>query len=364
MLENNRFLKTIKGMKRLGGITLLLIAIIIITVIIQPRFFTAYNLRNILRWTGLFGILSLGISFVLITGGIDLSMGSVLGMVGAIATYLMTIGGWPVWIVVIFIIVLSAFLGLLHGLLVTKLHMQPFVVTLCGLFVYRGMARFLMDDRTQGYGNTEFGIKFLAAGRIPSAFWPAGEAPKFFQDWSIPMPFLLLIGLGIILAIVLNKTVYGQHLKATGRNESASRFSGIHTDNVIIVAYIVCSTFAGFGGLLFSLDLNTVQPSSLGNMYEMYAIAGCVVGGVSLRGGEGQILGVIIGAAIIRVLYIAINVAGVSTQLEQVVLGLVILIGVAADEVVRMISARRKVRESMALAQKALEESRAAAANR
>jgi len=361
MLMDNKVTKYIKGMKRVGGITFLLLFIIVITVIIQPRFFTAYNIRNILRWTGLFGILSLGILFVLITGGIDLSVGSVVGLIGAISAYLMVHAAWPVWAVIVFIILLSAFLGLLHGLLITKVHMQPFVVTLCGLFVYRGLARFLMDDRTQGYGTSFPGIRFLAGGRIPSAFWPEGAAPKIFQDWSFPMPFLLLVALGIILAIILNKTVYGQHLKATGRNESAARFSGIHTDKIIILAYIACSTFSGFGGLLFSLDLNTVQPSSLGNSYELYAIAGCVVGGVSLRGGDGSILGVVIGAAIVRVLYNAINVAGVSTQLEQVVLGLVILIGVAADEVIHMIAARRKIHESMALAQRALGEGKASA---
>ena len=214
-----------------------------------------------------------------------------------------------------------------------------------------------MDDRTQGYGSEFTKIKFLAAGRIPSSFWPDGvKPPKFFVDWSLPMPFIILIVLAVILAVLLNKTVYGQHLKATGRNVSAARFSGIHTDNVTVIAYIVSSAFAGFSGLLFSLDLNTVQPSSLGNMYELYAIAGCVVGGISLRGGEGSILGVVLGTAIVRVLYNAINVAGVSTQLESVVLGLVILIGVSADEVVQIISARRKVLESMALAKKAAEE--------
>ena len=218
----------------------------------------------------------------------------------------------------------------------------------------------LMDDRTQDMEILNLVLN-SSCRRIPSAL-AAGKlrnSSRMVNPNAVP----LLIGLGSSWRYFEQDCVWTA-FEATGRNESASRFSGIHTDNVIIVAYIVCSTFAGFGGLLFSLDLNTVQPSSLGNMYEMYAIAGCVVGGVSLRGGEGQILGVIIGAAIIRVLYNAINVAGVSTQLEQVVLGLVILIGVAADEVVRMISARRKVRESMALAQKALEESRAAAANR
>lgn len=349
--------RSIKGMKRVAGITLLLLLIIFGAALVNPQFLSAYNVRNILRWTGLFGILSLGTAFVLITGGIDLSIGSVVGLAGSIAAYLIVHTQLPISLSIMIVLMMSVVIGLIHGLLITKLHMQPFVVTLCGLFIYRGLARFLMDDRTQGYGNEFTNIRFLASGRIPSAFWIDGNAPKFISDWSLPMPFLIMIGLAVILAILLNKTVYGQYLKATGRNEKAARFSGVHTDNIVIIAYVICSTFAGFGGLLFSLDLNTVQPSSMGDMYELYAIAGCVVGGVSLRGGEGSILGVILGTAIVRVLYNAINVVGISTQLESVVLGLVILIGVAADEVVRMIADRRKVKESMALAQKALVES-------
>jgi len=317
MNKNNRMIEYIRSMKRIGGITFLLSLIILVTAIINPQFLSSYNIRNILRWTGLFGLLSLGAAFVVITGGIDLSIGSVVGLIGSIAAYLMVHAQWPVWVVLIFIIVLSATIGFQS-------------------------------------------VRFLASGRLPSAFWTDGQAPKFILNWSIPMPFILLLAIAVLMAIVLNKTIYGQHLKATGRNECASRFSGIHTDNVLIIAYVISSTLAGLGGLLFSLDLNTVQPSSMGNMYELYAIAGCVVGGVSLRGGDGSILGVILGTAIVRVLYNAINVAGVSTQLEQVVLGLVILIGVAADEVVRMIAAQRKVRESMILAQKALEKSKQA----
>jgi ribose transport system permease protein len=343
-----------KSFSRVGGIGALLILIMVTTAIVNLQFLSAYNIRNIMRWTGLFGILSLGVAFVIITGGIDLSIGSVVGLAGSISAYLMVKAEFPISLTLLIVLVVSVSIGLFHGLLITKIHVQPFVVTLCGLFLYRGLARFFMDDRTQGYGKDFMNIKFLAAGRIPSAFWPEGTTPpQFFVNWSLPMPFVILVILAIILAFVLNKTVYGQHLKATGRNVSAARFSGIHTDKVTIIAYIVSSTFAGFSGLLFSLDLNTVQPSSLGTMYELYAIAGCVVGGISLRGGEGSILGVVLGTAIVRVLYNAINVSGVSTQLESVVLGLVILIGVSADEVVQIISARRKVQESMALARKA-----------
>lgn len=350
-----------KSLRRVGGIGLLLVAIIIFTALINLQFLSAYNMRNIMRWTGLFGILSLGTAFVIITGGIDLSIGSVVGLAGSIAAYLMAKAAVPVPLALLIVIALTATIGLFHGLLITKIRLQPFVVTLCGLFLYRGLARFLMDDRTQGYGTGFTDIRFLASGRIPSAFWPAGTTPpSFIVNWSLPMPFLLLILLALALAVVLNRTVYGQHLKATGRNESAARFSGVHTNRTILVAYILSSAFAGLGGILFSLDLNSVQPSSMGNMYELYAIAGCVVGGVSLRGGDGSIVGVILGTAIVRVLYNAINVAGVSTQLESVVLGVVILIGASADEIVRMVAARRKVQESMALARKAARDNAAA----
>lgn len=343
-----------KSFRRVGGIGVLLIFIMVIAAFINLRFLSAYNIRNIMRWTGLFGILSLGVAFVIITGGIDLSIGSVVGFTGSISAYLMVKAGFPISLTLLIVLVVSMSIGLFHGYLITKIHMQPFVVTLCGLFLYRGLARYFMDDRTQGYGRDFMNLKFLAGGRIPSSFWPEGTTPpQFFVNWSLPMPFVILITLAIILAFVLNKTVYGQHLKATGRNVSAARFSGIHTDKVTIITYIISSTFAGFSGLMFSLDLNTVQPSSLGTMYELYAIAGCVVGGISLRGGEGSILGVVLGTAIVRVLYNAINVSGVSTQLESVVLGLVILIGVSADEVIQIIRARSKVQESMALAKKA-----------
>jgi ribose transport system permease protein len=236
-------------------------------------------------------------------------------------------------------------MGYLHGLLVTKIRMQPFVVTLCGLFIYRGMARFLMQDVTQGYGNGFLGLKFLAHGKIPLTFWPAGQAPKVIANWSLPMPFLILVLVGIILGVFLNRTIYGRYILALGRNEQAARFSGINTDRMTIVAYMISSTCAGLAGILFSLDLNTVQPSTAGNMYELYAIAGCVVGGVSLKGGEGNILGVIIGTAIVRVLYNAINILGIATTLEFGVVGLVILVGVGADEVIKSFTARRRIAE-------------------
>lgn len=332
-------------MKRVAGIGTLLIGIMVVSAIIEPTFVTPYNMKNILRWTGLFGLLSLGEAFVIMTGGIDLSVGSIVGLLGAFVAHFLKVRGMPIPLALFLCIGLAVLMGMIHGILVTKVKMQPFVVTLCGLFIYRGLARFTMNDVTQGYGNEFVGLKFLAGGRVPSAFWPKGTAPKFIADWSLPMPFIILVGVGIILAIFLNRSIYGRYILALGRNEPAARFSGINTDRMTIVAYIISAVCAGLAAILFSLDLNTVQPSTAGNMYELYAIAGCVVGGVSLKGGEGNILGVIIGVAIVRVLYNAINILGIATQLEFAVVGLVILIGVGTDEMIKNIAAKRRLQE-------------------
>jgi len=332
-------------MKKIAGILIILIAVIIISTVINTNFISPYNIKNILRWTGLFGLLSVGECFVVLTGGIDLSVGSIVGLIGALSAHFLKVQRMSIPLALFLCIGLALLMGLLHGVLVTKAKMPSFVVTLCGLFIYRGMARFTMMDITQGYGNEFEGLKFLANGRVPSAFWSAGSAPKIIEEWSLPMPFVILVIVGIILAIFLNRSIYGRYILALGRNERAARFSGINTDRMTIIAYIISASCAGLAAILFSLDLNTVQPSTAGNMYELYAIAGCVVGGVSLRGGEGSILGVIIGTAIVRVLYNSINIIGIATQLEYTVVGLVVLAGVGIDEVLKRIAAKRSIIE-------------------
>ncbi len=336
-------------MKRIMGIFVLLLVVMGITTIIDANFVNPYNVKNVLRWTGLFGLLSIGVAFPIMTQGIDLSVGSIVGLVGALSANLIASRGMPVGLVLLLLIGLAILLGFIHGLLITKINIKPFVVTLCGLFVYRGMARFLMNDITQGYGIGFNNLKFLASGKIPYAFWPEGTAPGFFVNWSLPMPFIILVIVGIVMAIFLNRSVYGRYILALGCNEKAARMSGVKTDRMTIIAYIISATCAGIAGILFSLDLNSVQPSTFGNMYELYAIAGAVVGGVSLRGGEGNIVGVIIGTAIVRVLYNAINIIGIATTLEFAVVGFVILIGVGADEIIKSYNIKRKLRETKAL---------------
>ena len=164
---------------------------------------------------------------------------------------------------------------------------------------------------------------------------------------AIPMPLIIMVVLAVAAAIFLNKTIYGRYLMALGRNEQAARYSGINTHKMTIMAYVISSMLAGFGGVLFSLDLNSVQPVSFGNFYELYAIAAAVLGGCSLRGGEGSILGVVIGTAVMRVIYNSINlISWLPSTLEFFILGVVILGGVIVDELVKRLVAKRRAAAS------------------
>lgn len=322
-------------MKKILGILGLLIAVLIFTAAIEPRFLTAYNLQNTIRWTSLFGIISIGAAFVIITGGIDLSVGSLIGLVGVLLPMMLINLGWSVPLSLLAVLLVSLAVGVLHGLLITKVGLQPFVVTLCGLLFYRGFARWLSGDQTQGFGNQFDGLRQLAIGRI-----------QITEAFGIPMPFIVLVVLALMAGFFLNYTIWGRYLLALGRNEEAARYSGINTQRMIIIAYIIGSVTAGIGGILFALDVNSVQPAVHGNFYELYAIAAAVLGGCSLRGGEGTILGVVIGAAVMRVLYNAINILGIPTQLEFAIIGAVILLGVMTDELVKRVAANRRGMES------------------
>lgn len=316
-------------MKKILGILGLLLAIFVVTWIVEPKFASAYNLQNIIRWTSLFGVISIGVAFVIITGGIDLSIGSLIGLVGCLLPMLLAAGYAPA-MALLAVVVLSLAIGLMHGLLITRLGLQPFVVTLCGLLFYRGFARWLTHDQVQGFGSSYEGLRQLAIGKVS------------LGGFALPIPFFLLVLAGVLAALFLNRTIWGRYLLALGRNETAARYSGIQIERMKILAYVLCSGTAGLGGILFALDVNSVQPAAHGNFYELYAIAAAVLGGCSLRGGEGSILGVVIGAAVMRLLYNAINVSGIPTQLEFAIIGAVILAGVIADELIRRLAGRRR----------------------
>ncbi|MGB7347040.1 MAG: ABC transporter permease [Pirellulaceae bacterium] len=233
---------------------------------------------------------------------------------------------------------IALLLGVLHGLLITRLKLPPFVVTLCGLLFYRGFSRWLVDDQTMGFGN-EFddSLRLLGTGKLP--IWEAADGGDSF---GIPYPFFVLLFVAIVAIVFLNRTVWGRYMLALGRNEEAARYSGINTNRMTLVAYVISAVLAAVGGMLFALDSNSIAPSSFGNFYELYAIAAAVLGGCSLRGGEGGIIGVVIGTAVMQTLYNLIVLMKISDKLEFAIIGAVILLGVIADELVKRLAAKRR----------------------
>jgi ribose transport system permease protein len=315
------------------GILGLLAAVCLYTALASENFLRVGNLENIVHRTALFGILSIGVAFVIITGGIDLSIGSVVCLVGVLLPWLLVEHGWSVPLAVGFVVGLGVAIGLVHGLLVTKLGLQPFVVTLCGLLIYRGVARGLTQDQSQGFGTAFKGLRSLATARFPI----------FGEDgFRLPATTIIFLVIALVAAIVLNRTVLGRYLLALGRNEQAARYSGINTDRMKLLAYVLSSTLAAIGGMLFVLDINAAQPSDFGNFYELYAIAAAVLGGCSLRGGEGSIFGLLVGSALMVVLSNMINLVHPRYQnIEFAIIGGVILAGVVTDELVRRLARRR-----------------------
>ena len=598
-------------MKKTFGIFGLLLVVFLATAYMADSFLTPYNLENLIRRTSLFGIISIGVAFVIITGGIDLSIGSVICLVGCGLPFLLRVDYQPaqqaalaeinasqatvtlqasasfspgdhlrlydstaknggiytveqvggktltldpaptdndqrgsvvqvfpidqshaeqktitlanahlrtrdqvtfveadgtvgqtsritasqngrytihdpptataqyivglhrhqrtsVPVALALVLLVSLAIGLSHGYLVAKIKLQPFVVTLCGLLLYRGLTRGFTEDQTQGFqaeypnlrliataklGQLDyaqalglFGGIIIAAGvgwllwqrkkkapteerrwpivpivlgaaialggvyqakHIPVIDVPAHETKSVKADlplgarqisleardaggwkqldqqtiephdrpqevtvpsletlrqskageWTavrvivsrrelprigIPAPCLILIVVAIAAGIFLNYTIYGRYLLALGRNEEAAKYSGINTDRMIILAYVICSLLAGLGGMLFVMDVNSAQPVDFGNFYELYAIAAAVLGGCSLRGGEGTILGVIIGACLMRVLKNMITlVDSIPTHIEYAIIGAVILAGVTVDELIKRYAAKR-----------------------
>jgi ribose transport system permease protein len=319
--------------KKIIGITVLLTLICVVTAMISDSFLSAYNVENLIRRTALFGIISIGVAFVIVTGGIDLSVGSVICLVGCGLPWLLTKQQWSLSVALPAVLALSAGIGLMHGLIITKLRIQPFIVTLCGLLLYRGIARGFTGDQTVGFGSDYKGLRALATGHI--------DLP-FISGFSLPAPCIFLIVVAIAAAVFLNRSIYGRYLLALGRSEEAARYSGINTGRMTVLAYVISSTLAGFGGVLFVLDVNSAQPVDFGNFYELYAIAAAVLGGCSLRGGEGTIVGVIIGAALMQVMRNTITLTTKHQNVEFAIIGAVILLGVIADELMKRFATRRR----------------------
>lgn len=321
------------------GLLLLLLTVCAVTTFFNHSFAGPQNVKYLLPNVAKYGILSLGVAFVIIGGGIDLSIGSIVGLAGCLLPIFLVHHQLPIVVAIPLVLLLSAGVGLIHGLLVTQAKLQPFIVTLCGLLIYRGVTRYITGDSTQGFGSDFQSLKEFVKGTLP-----------LVGGYVVPYTFLLFAALAAGAAVFLDLTVFGRYLFAMGRNEQAARYSGINTNFLTTLSYVVCSACAGLTGILFAIESNTVQPQSAGEAYELYAIAGAVLGGCSLRGGEGSVFGLAIGAALLTVLTSAIRFVGIPSQLEFATIGGVILLGVLTDETLKRIASVRSRKAELAAA--------------
>lgn len=319
----------------------LILVIGTITAIRQPLFLSPINIANTANLVGLFGIFSIGQGFVIITAGIELSVGSMIALLGVIFVDLIANKGvlWPFAAMLVLVIGLA--MGMVHGLLITKLNLQPFVVTLCGLLIYRGIARFYTKDATAGFpfGANFPDLEWITTGRTDIVSLLTGGSMT-----SIPIPhsFFIMLVIAAVMWVVLHRSVFGRHLYAVGKNEEAARYSGIRTTRVIVAAYMICAVLTALSAIFFAMYTRSILPSGHGNFYELYAIAAAVLGGFSLRGGEGSIVGVVLGTVLLQVLQNLVNLLGIPSSLNFAVMGSVILIGVIADQQFALYRKRRE----------------------
>lgn len=274
---------------------------------------------------GFYGILTVGVGVLIVTGGIDLSIGSVVGLCAVLFGLLLN-QQIPAWQAALLVVALGCLIGLIHGFLVTQLKLQPFLVTLCGLFIYRGLAR--------GVTLVQLGINEDAAALKALLVGGEGEAGR--------NQLILLLVIALAVGLLLHFTKHGRYLFAIGANEAAAKYAGIPTERYKILAYVICSGLAALGGVLLLLDAETVNPTSGGSLLELYAITGAVLGGCSLRGGEGLVPGMILGAAVLPLLRGVSSFNKVPSDVEYAVIGMALLLGTIADELLKRGAGRRE----------------------
>jgi len=315
------------------GLLVLILVVGAVVAIINPRFLLAANISNTANQIGLFGIIAIAQAFVILTGGIELSVGAVVALLGVLFIDLVANVGVHWSLAVLIVIGAGMLMGLLHGVLVARFGLQPFVVTLCALLIYRGLARYYTEDATVGFG---FGASFpmlewLTAGRseifAPLARLAGHDGPTI----AVPHSLLVLLVVTLLAGIVLHRSVLGRYLFAIGKNEEAARYSGIAAGRITIAAYVICCGLTAVSAILFAMYTRSISPAVHGNFYELYAIAAAVLGGFSLRGGEGSVIGVVLGTILLQVLQNLVNLLGIPSSLNFAVMGSVILLGVFAD---------------------------------
>lgn len=297
---------------KLGPLIGLFLLVIVIT-LLNPSFLSVNNLLNVLRQVSISALIAFGMTFVILTGGIDLSVGSTLALTGAVAASLLASGTDPI-IAMGLALMLGLLLGAINGVIITKGKVAPFIATLATMTIYRGLTLVYTEGRpVSGLGDS-------------LAFQMFGKGYFF----GIPVPVITMIVAFAVLYFILHKTTFGRRVYAVGGNEEAAKLSGISPDRVKIAVYAITGLLAAMSALILTSRLNSAQPTA-GEAYELDAIAAVVLGGTSLTGGKGWIFGTLVGALIIGVLNNGMNLIGVSSFFQQVVKGVVILLAVLID---------------------------------
>jgi ribose transport system permease protein len=301
-----------------------LIVIIVVFSLLSPNFLQFNNVVGILLATAVNGVLALGVTFVIVSGGIDLSIGTVMTLSAVITGVIATEMRLPLPLAIVAGIATGGVAGFVNGILIARLKIPPFIATLGMLNVAKGLA-LVMAGLAPIYFNETPEFNQAAMGSVTNSIIPGLAVP------NIVLIFLLA---ALLASLVLSRTVLGRYTFALGSNEEAARLSGVTVDRWKIAVYTVCGLFAGLAGVLIAARLNSAQPA-LGQGYELDAIAAAVIGGTSLSGGEGTILGTVIGAFIISTLTNGLRILSVPQEWQTVVTGGIVIVAVYLDIVRR-----------------------------
>ncbi|MGX7393547.1 ABC transporter permease [Carnobacterium mobile] len=297
---------------KLGPLLALAVLFIFVT-ILNPGFVAPTNLLNLLRQVSTNALIAFGMTFVILTGGIDLSVGSTLALSSALMAGSIVAGLDP-FLAMVLAVIVGGLLGGFNGLLITKGKMAPFIATLATMTIFRGATLVFTDGNPiTGIGDS-FIFKFVGRGYL----------------FGIPFPVILMAICFVILYVLLHKMTFGRKTFAIGGNEKAAFIAGIKSDRIKIAIYSISGMMASIAGIIITSRLNSAQPTA-GQAYEMDAIASVVLGGTSLSGGRGRIVGTLIGALIMGTLNNGLNLLGVSSFYQQIVKGIVIIIAVLLD---------------------------------
>ncbi len=302
----------------------LIVLMVIFSVLKPEAFFTTDNIIGILQSTTVIGVLAIASTFIIITSGIDLSVGVLMTFCAVMAGVFMVNLGLPMWIGVPGAVLVGALCGTVSGLAITKLRVPPFIATLGMMMLLKGASLIITKTRPIYFNDVE-GFDAISLGSVLSDLVPG---------LPIPNGVLIMFLVAIICAVILNKTALGRYTFALGSNEEAVRLSGVNVDRWKVIIYAFSGGICGIAGLLIASRLNSAQPA-LGQGYELDAIAAVVIGGTSLSGGVGTILGTIIGAFIMSVLINGLRIMSVAQEWQMVLTGLIIILAVYTDNLRR-----------------------------